>query len=184
MGETGLRPQGGLVQVVERSQSAGKQLPIDDAFCKPFGATETQPGRQLAEPLPDQALIVRTKNGEAIAHHNPVHAGTVYKSPLAARIANHQRIVALPADGISGGIHGADHVQIQKAVIQRRDERIRHGMGEASEIAVGAWRIHDDKIVRSLDRADGLREACKFDALVFVQFQRRAPGHAEVYGQL
>jgi hypothetical protein len=77
MGETGLRPQGGLVQVVELSQSAGKQLPIDDAFCKPFG----------------------------------------------------------------------------------RDERIRHGMGEASEIAVGVRRIHDDKIAGPLDRADGLREA-------------------------
>jgi hypothetical protein len=50
MGETGLRPQGGLVQVVELSQSAGKQLPIDDASCKPFGRDERI--RQLS-PAPD-----------------------------------------------------------------------------------------------------------------------------------
>src|SRR5260370_1148166 len=45
-----------LVEIVQGGESAGKELAIDHAFGKPVGAAKTEPCRELAEPLPDQAL--------------------------------------------------------------------------------------------------------------------------------
>ena len=83
----------------------------------------------------------------------------VDRAPLPARVADHGGVVALAGDRERRGVDGADHVEIDKAVVEGGDQRIRHGMGEPREIAVGARRIDDHEVVRPLDRADRFGKA-------------------------
>ena len=96
----------------------------------------------------------------------------VDQAPLPAGVADHLGVVALAGDRIGGRVDGAEHVEVDEAVVERRDQRIGHGMGEPREIAVGARRIDDDEIVRLLDRADRLGKAGELDRLVLVELER------------
>ena len=50
-------------------------------------------------------------------------------------------------------IDRAEHVEIDEAVVERRDQRVGHRMREPHEVGVGARRINDDEIMGVLDRA-------------------------------
>src|SRR5262249_21139542 len=56
-----------LVETVERGEPAWEKLAIDHALGEPVGAAKAQSRCELAEPLADQALVARSKHGEAVA---------------------------------------------------------------------------------------------------------------------
>ena len=88
--------------------------------------------------------------------------------------------MALADDGIGAGIDGAYHIQVDKAVVEWRDQRIGHGVSEAGEIAVGSGRVHHDEIVGSLDRPDRLGETGELDRLILVEPRRSAARDAKM----
>ena len=69
----------------------------------------------------------------------------------------------------------AEHVEIDEAVVERRDQRIRHRMREPHQVGVVAGRIDDDEVVGLLDRADRLGEAAELRCLVLVDPQTVEP---------
>src|SRR5262249_23865116 len=95
MRQAGFRTQRCLIEAVERRQSAGKEFAVDHAFGQALGTAEPEPGRELAQPLPHQALVARTQHRQAIAHHNPVRARAIDDPTLASGIAHHAGIMAL-----------------------------------------------------------------------------------------
>ena len=84
-------------------------------------------------------------------------------------VADHLGVMALAGDRIGGRVDGAEHIEIDEAVVERGNQRVGHGMREPREIAVGAGRVDDDEIVRLLDRADRLGKARELDRLVLVE---------------
>ena len=85
---------------------------------------------------------------------------------LAARVAHHVGEMAGAGDGEGRRIDGAQHVEIDKAVVERRDQRIGHRVRQPHQIAVVAGRIDDDEIMGVLDRVDGGGEVVELGRLV------------------
>ena len=73
-----------------------------------------------------------------------------------------------------GRIDHAEHVEIDEAVVERRDQRIGHGVGEPHQIGIGARGIDDDEVVALLDRADRLGKGGEFLRLDLFDAQRRS----------
>ena len=69
--------------------------------------------------------------------------------------------MALAGHRIGRRIDRAEHVEIQKAVVDRRHQRVGHRMRQTHQIAVGPRRIDDDEIECPLHRADGVHELKK-----------------------
>ena len=88
---------------------------------------------------------------------------------LAARLAHHLGVVARAGDREGRGIDGAEHVEIDEAVVERRDQRVGHRMREPHQVGVGARRIDHDEVVDVLDRVDRLGEAGELGRLVLVE---------------
>jgi hypothetical protein len=71
-----------------------------------------------------------------------------------------------------------ENVEIDHAVVERRDQRIGHGVGEAGEKRVRAGGIDDDEVAGILDRLDGRRECGELAGLVVVEPHALAERHA------
>jgi len=167
--------------VVECGEAARKKLAVDHAFGEPVGAAEAKPRGEFGEALAHQPLVARAEHREAVAHHHPIHARPVDQAPLPAGVAHHLGIMALTDHRECRRIDMAEHVEVDKAVVERRDQRVGHGMGKAREIAVGSRRVDHDKVVGILDRGDRLRKTRKFDRLVFVELERRPVRDAKMH---
>ena len=122
--------------------------------------------RQFADALADQLLVARAERGQAIAHHDPVGQPAIDQPALAARFAHHLGIVAFAGDGEVGRVERREHVEVDEAVVERRDQRVGHRVREPHQIGVVAGRIDDHDIVAVLDGADRAREAGEFLRLV------------------
>src|SRR6516225_2207010 len=57
----------GLVDVVERGETARKELAIDYAFGKSVDRAEAEPGRQFLQPVGDELLVPRAEHRETVA---------------------------------------------------------------------------------------------------------------------
>src|SRR5437764_5355768 len=66
MREIGTRPQGLLVERVERGQAAWKELAKHHALGEAVDGAEAEPRGELVEPFPDQFLIAGTKHRQAV----------------------------------------------------------------------------------------------------------------------
>jgi hypothetical protein len=91
--------------------------------------------------------------------------------------------VAFAHDRIGFRIDGAEHAEIHEAVVERRDQRIRHGMGEAGEVVVDAGCVDNNEIVGLLDHGQDIDKPGKLDGLVLVEFLGRAAWHAVMFRQ-
>src|SRR6185312_16323229 len=87
-----------LVEIVERGQPAREELAVDDALGETVDAAEAHAARQLVDALADQLLVARAELRQAVAHDDPVRELAVDETALAARLAHHARVVALPGD--------------------------------------------------------------------------------------
>ena len=165
------------IEFVERGEATREELAIDDALGETVHMAEAETFRQFQQALPDQLLVARRQRREAVAHHDPVGQRAVDQPALAARLAHHAGIVALAVHREGGRIERTEHVEIDEAVVDRRDQRVGHRMREPHQIGVGAGRIDHNHVVGVLDRGDGAREAVKLRRLVGVD--RGALGAAD-----
>ena len=148
------RAERALIESVERCQPARIEFAEDHALGKTIHRAEAEPQRKLLEPFAHQTLVARAEHGQPVAHHDPVDGGVIHHPALAARIAHHVREVAGAGDREGHRIDRAEHVEIDKAVVKRRDQRIGHRMREPHEIAVVTRRIDNDEIMGVFDRVD------------------------------
>lgn len=59
-----------------------------------------------------------------------------------------------------------EHVEVDESVVERRDQRVGHRMGQPHQISVVAGRIDDDEIVRVLDGIDRGGELVELGRLI------------------
>lgn len=59
-----------------------------------------------------------------------------------------------------------EHVEVDESVVERRDQRVGHRMGQPHQISVVAGRIDDDEIVRVLDGIDRGGELVELGCLI------------------
>src|SRR5882724_3726922 len=155
-----------LIEVVERGETARKELAIDHALGKAIDRAEPEPERQFLQPVGDELLVARPEHRQAITDHDPVGRCTVELAALAPCAAHHLGIMALAGHRIGGGIDGPQHIEIEEAVVDRRDQRVGHRMRKAHQIAVGSRRIDHDEVERPFDDADGIHELLELGVLV------------------
>ncbi|MGY3420593.1 hypothetical protein ACVWZW_001068 [Bradyrhizobium sp. F1.13.4] len=100
------------------------------------------------------------------AHHDPVGGRAVELAALAPDIPHHLGVVALARHRVIGGIDGAEHIEIEEAVVDRGHQRVGHRVRKPHQVAVGAGRIDDDEVEAALDRRDRLHELKELRILV------------------
>ena len=83
-----------------------------------------------------------------------------------ARLAHHLGVVTFASDGKIDWIEGGEHVKVEEAVVDRRDQGVGHGMSEPHQKGVIPRRIDYHEIMRALKRADGGREVGDLGPLV------------------
>src|SRR5476649_758879 len=130
-----------------------KKFAIDDAFSEAIDRAEAEPQRQIIEAVGDQLLVARSQHRQSVADYDPVAARAVELTALASGIPHHLRIVALADDRIGRGVDGAEHVEVEEAVVDRRHQRVGHRVRKTHQIAVGPRSIDHDEIECTLDRA-------------------------------
>ena len=175
MGQIGADAQRCFVEIVERGQSAGKELPVDHPFAKAFRRPEAQSQPQLVEAFAHEALIARAQRGKPVADDHPIGQSAVDETPLPAGFARHFRVMADARHCEGRGIDGAEHVEIEKTVVERRDQGVGHRMSKPHQVAVGRGRIDHHEIVAMLDGGNGFRKAREFRRLVLLDVRARGP---------
>ena len=81
-------------------------------------------------------------------------------------VARHLGVVAVACHRVVRGIDGAEHIEIEKAVIDRRHQRIRHRMRQPHQESIAARRIDDDEVMRAFDRGHCLRKLIELERFV------------------
>ena len=90
--------------------------------------------------------------------------------------------MALAGHRIGRGVDGAQHVEIEEAVVDRRHQRIGHRVRQAHQITVGARGIDHDEIECPLDRAHRIHELLKFGRFVVGDLHGLAELDAAMHG--
>ena len=85
--------------------------------------------------------------GKAVAHHDPVEQRIVDGVAVTARLAHHLGVMGNLDDFAGRRIDAAQHVEIDIGIVERRYQRIGHGMGQPHQVAVMARRVDNDEIV-------------------------------------
>ena len=103
----------------------------------------------------DKAFVARGQRRQAVAQHDPVRVRLAGRKALASRVLDGAGIVADAGDAEVFRIDVAEHVEVDEAVIERRDQRVGHRVRQPRQIVVVAGRVDDDVAVigrQGLDR--------------------------------
>ena len=136
-----------LVEVVERGEAARKELAVDHAL----GEAVDRSGSRAATPAragprrPAACCASPASTGGCAPRSSRWVPSITRRWRRASRTIS--AIVALAGHREGRGIDRAEHVEIDEAVVERRDQRVGHRMGEPHQVAVGARRVDDDEIV-------------------------------------
>ena len=103
---------------------------------------------------------------------------------LAARLTDHLGEMAGAGDREGRGIHRAKHVEVDEAVVEWRDQRIGHRMGEPHQVAVVAGRVDDHEVMAVLERVHRLGERAELRHLVVDDLVAIGAGDAVVRGKI
>src|SRR5262245_4047620 len=90
--------------------------------------------------------------------------------------------MALAGNRVGCRLDAGENVEIEEAVVERRDQRIRHGMREPGEMVVGARGIDDDEIMAVLDGGERVDEGGEFNRFVVVKTLRASARDAKMQG--
>src|SRR5690348_5946250 len=152
------RAKRAFIEVIERSEAERKKFAENDPLSQPFHATEFKSPREFLEPFADEPLVARTKRRKPVAQHDPVDRALAKNPALTARFVHHAGIVARACHRKSLSVDSAQHVQINKTVVEGRDQYVGDGMRKAVEMAVMPRRVDDYKIIRRRQRIDEVAE--------------------------
>src|SRR6185369_5170779 len=131
---------------VEQRQALGEQLAIDDALAEAGDHAKADALRKLVHRGADALQIVRFDVLQAVAEHDPVDALADLLGALGAAVPDQLGIEARPRDLVILRVDLADEVEVDEAVVHRRDERIGLEDGSAGNRVVATRRIDDDDI--------------------------------------
>ena len=131
---------------VEQRQPAREQLAVDDALRQAGDDAEADALRQFVERAADALHVARLEARQAVAQHDPVDRAAVGLAARLARVPHHLGEEARAADLVRLGIDLADQVEVDEAVVHRRDQRVGAGERGAGERRVAARRVDDDEV--------------------------------------
>ena len=154
-----------LVEIVKRGEADREEFAKNDALGNAVGHAEAQLHRQTAQAGIDLLLVARGDVGHAVAHHDPVEDRIIGLTALAAGVAHRGRILRMLDDLVADRIDAGEHIEIDKAVVHRGDQRVGDAMRQPVEERVGARRIDHHEIVAGLDVGEAFGEAAEFLAL-------------------
>ena len=103
---------------------------------------------------------------------------------MATCLAHQLAIMADPGDRQRNRIECRQHVEVEKAVVQRRDQGVGDRMGEPHQVAVVRGRIDHDEVMAILRCGNGSLESGAFGRLVFLHDGAFDACDAEVCRQL
>ena len=153
-----------LVEIVERGEADREEFAEDDALGNAVGHPEAQLHRQAAQAGVDLLLVARGDVGHAVAHDDPVEDRIIRLAALAPSVAHRGRILRMLDDLVADRIDAGEHVEIDKAVVHRRDQRVGDAMRQPVEERVGARRVDHHEIVAGLDVGEAFGEAAELFA--------------------
>ena len=158
-----------LVQRVEHRHAGGKQRAEDHTLGNAVRHPAAQPHGDALQHGLHLPHIARGQHGDAVAHQYPVDGAAVDGQALGAGALHQPGIMAHLARLAGHRVDLGQHVDVDQAVIDRSDQRIGQGMGEAREVGVEAGRVDDEEIGAVLHLAHRLLEQAELGALVLAQ---------------
>ena len=121
--------------LVEQRQARGEQLAVDHPLRQAVRDAEADALAKLGQRLVDAPLVARVDVLDAVAHHHPVHLAArlaqLLHRPALARFPDQLGVEAQAADLEGLGVDLADQVEVDEAVVHRRDQRVGLGGGVA-----------------------------------------------------
>ena len=132
---------------IKKRQSTREEFSIDDPLAQPGHGAKANPLGQFGKRGPHTAHIMRIKMLKAVAQHDPIHRRAIGAGAFLAQIPDELCIKAGLADAKAFRIDLPNQVQIDKAVVDRGDQRIRAGNRGARHRIIAARRVDDQKIL-------------------------------------
>ena len=139
---------------VEQGQALGEELAVDDALAEAGDDAEADAAGELVERGADAAEVVRIDMLEAVAENDPVDALAGRLGALGAAVPDQFGIKARAGDLEAFGIDLADQVQVDEAVVHRRDQSVGLDDRGAGDRIVAAGRVDDDDVRLDREAAD------------------------------
>ncbi len=107
---------------------------------------------------PTARLLRASVAPEAVAHHDPVDRAAIAHGAALLRLPHHLAVEAGPRDAQRLRVHLRQQIEIDEAVVHRRDQRIRKRVSKTREMRVAARRVDHDHVVGAGELAERLRE--------------------------
>ncbi len=127
-------------------QAKRKQLAIDHSVAQSRTDAEPHPPAQGVHPLVQPLAVARLGGGQAVAQHDPVDRLARGRRPVLARLPHRLGIETGLLQIQGHRIDLAQHVEVDKAVVHRRDDHVRMLVRQPRQGRVGAGRIDHHEI--------------------------------------
>jgi len=139
------RPAAAALEV-KQCQPAEEQLLVDHALAEAGGDAKADALGQRLDHGRHVALVARGDRRQAIAHHHPVDRAAALDGAQLALLPHRFGINRRTHDLERVGIDARQEVEVDEAVVERRQERVGPRMGEPAEMGVAAGRVDDHEI--------------------------------------
>src|SRR5947208_2563204 len=116
---------------VEQGQTARKQLAKDDALGEPRRQAKADALGKLLEEPADVAFVAGVETGEPVAHDDPVDGAAIGQSAPLALLPDRLSIDTGALDLLALAIEAGQQIEVEKTVVQRRDQDVRVSMADA-----------------------------------------------------
>ena len=87
------------------------------------------------------------ETGKPVTHDDPIDGTAVALGPDLFLLPHHFGVMAGSHDGHAGAVHMGQHVEIEEAIVDRRNQRIGVGMGQRRQRPGAARGVDDHDIV-------------------------------------
>ena len=92
------------------------------------------------------AFVAGVETGEPVAHDDPVDGAAIGQSAPLALLPDRLGIDTGALDLLALAIEAGQQIEVEKTVVQRRDQDVRVGMADARKARIAARRIDDDEV--------------------------------------
>ena len=112
----------------------------------PGARPEADPPRQRLQRRRHPPLVPRIQRRHPVAEHHPVHRPPPPRHRACRAFHTISGIEAKTSAYFRRRIQPRQHVEIDQAIVHRRDQRVRRRMRQPRVSAVGSWTIHHDVV--------------------------------------
>ena len=163
--------------VSRRSSSVSpdeEQLAEHHALREAGHQPEADPPRQLLERRGDPPLVARVERGHPVAQHHPVGRPPPGGAARLPRLPDHLGIDRRPLDRAAARVEARQHVEVDEAVVHRRDQRVGRRVRQPRVGAVGARAVDDDVVAAATSSASAAWKRSCSSASASARLSRRA----------